>query len=192
MKESKSEKVGQSCPALCDPMDYTVHGIFQARILEWIAFPFSRRSSQPRDWTQVSCIAGRFWATREAYTYTPSLLGFLALQVTIVHWVGLYELYSMLKQVTYSMLSTNSVYVSRPISRVLPPPPPLPFGIHAFVPYFCDSISALQIRSSIPFFGFACSKLVRNLPAVWKIWAQSLDWEDPLEKGKATHSSILA
>ena len=40
-------KVAQSCPTLCDPMDYTVHGILQARILEWVAFPFSR-SSQPR------------------------------------------------------------------------------------------------------------------------------------------------
>ena len=39
-------------------MDYTVHGILQVRILAWVAFPFSRGSSQPRDWTQVSCIAG--------------------------------------------------------------------------------------------------------------------------------------
>ena len=38
----------QSCPTLCDPMDYTVHGILQSRILEWVAFPFSRGSSQPR------------------------------------------------------------------------------------------------------------------------------------------------
>ena len=45
-------KIAQSCPALCDPMDYTVRGILQARILEWVAFPFSRRSSQPRDRTQ--------------------------------------------------------------------------------------------------------------------------------------------
>ena len=61
-------KVAQSCPTLCNPMDYTVHGILQARIMEWVAFPFSRASSQPRDQTQVSCIAGRFftnWATRE-------------------------------------------------------------------------------------------------------------------------------
>ena len=52
---------------LCDPMDYTVHGILQARILEWVAFPFSRGSSQPRDQTQVSHIAGGFftsWAPR--------------------------------------------------------------------------------------------------------------------------------
>ena len=49
-------KVTQSCLTLCDPIDYTVHGILQARILEWVAFPFSRGSSQPRDQTQVSCI----------------------------------------------------------------------------------------------------------------------------------------
>ena len=52
-------KVAQSCPTLCNPMDYTVHGILQARILEWIAFPFSRGSSQPRDQTQVSLFASR-------------------------------------------------------------------------------------------------------------------------------------
>ena len=42
-------KVTQSCPTLCNPMDYTVHGILQARMLEWVAFPFSRGFSQPRD-----------------------------------------------------------------------------------------------------------------------------------------------
>ena len=70
--ESESE-VTQSCPTLSGPMDCSppgssVHGIFQARILEWVAISFSRGSSQSRDWTQVSCIAGRcfnLWATRE-------------------------------------------------------------------------------------------------------------------------------
>ena len=47
-----------SCVQLCVPMDCTVHGILQARILKWIAFPLPRGSSQPRDQTQVSCIAG--------------------------------------------------------------------------------------------------------------------------------------
>ena len=56
-------KVAQLCPILCDPMDYTVYGILQARILEWIAFPFSRESSQPRVRTQVSCIAGGFFTS---------------------------------------------------------------------------------------------------------------------------------
>ena len=51
-------KGAQLCPPLCHPMDYRVHGILQARILEWGAFPFSRGSSQPRVRTQVSCIAG--------------------------------------------------------------------------------------------------------------------------------------
>ena len=53
-------------------MDYIVHGILQARILEWVAFPFSGGSSQFRDQTQVSHIAGRFftsWVTREAQEY---------------------------------------------------------------------------------------------------------------------------
>ena len=61
-------KVSQWCPALCNPTDYTVHGILQARILEWVALPFSRGSSQPRDWTQVSHTADEFftsWAIGE-------------------------------------------------------------------------------------------------------------------------------
>ena len=67
--------VAHSYPTLCHPMDSSppgssVHRILQARILEWIAIPFSRGPSWPRDGTQVSCIAGGFftgWATREAY-----------------------------------------------------------------------------------------------------------------------------
>ena len=59
----------QLCPTLCDPMDYSlpgfsVHGILQARILEWVAIPISRRSFRPRDWTHVSyvsCNAGGFF-----------------------------------------------------------------------------------------------------------------------------------
>ena len=66
--------VAQSCPTLCKPVDcspqsFSVHGILQARILEWVAISFSRRSSRPRDRTWVSCIAGgcfTFWATTKA------------------------------------------------------------------------------------------------------------------------------
>ena len=53
-----------------------VHGILQARKLEWVALPFSRGSSQPRNWTRTSCTAGRFftnWAMREALPSSPSL-----------------------------------------------------------------------------------------------------------------------
>ena len=70
----EESEVAQSCPTLCDPMDCSlpgssIHGIFQARILEWVAISFYRRSSRPRDWTQVSHIVGRrftIWATRVA------------------------------------------------------------------------------------------------------------------------------
>ena len=60
--------VPQSCPTLCSPTDYSppgssVHRVLQARILEWVAIPFSRGSSLPRDRTHVSCIVGRFFTT---------------------------------------------------------------------------------------------------------------------------------
>ena len=71
--ESMKVLVFQLHPTLCDPMDCSlscssVHGILWARIMEWVAIPFSRGSSWPRDWTRVSCITGRFftiWPTRE-------------------------------------------------------------------------------------------------------------------------------
>ena len=72
---SESE-VAQSCPTLCNPMDCSLtgsslHGILQARVLEWVAVSFSRGSSRRRDQTRVSCIPGRrfkIWATREAHS----------------------------------------------------------------------------------------------------------------------------
>ena len=63
-EKQKKVKVTQSCPTLCDPMDYTVHGILQARILEWVAYPFYRGSSQPREQNQVSHVAGRFFTSQ--------------------------------------------------------------------------------------------------------------------------------
>ena len=70
-------EVAQSCPTLCNPMDCSLpgsslHGILQARVLEWVAISFSRGSSWPRDQTQVSRIPGKrfnLWATREAHQY---------------------------------------------------------------------------------------------------------------------------
>ena len=78
-------KVTHLCLTLCDPMYYRVHGILRARILEWVAFPFSRGSSQPRDRTQVSCIAGGYftsWATREAPKWSSVIWKWL-LSVTV-------------------------------------------------------------------------------------------------------------
>ena len=83
--EVKWSEVAQLCPTLCNPMDCSppgssVHGILQARILEWVVITFSRGSSRPRDRTQVSRIRGRcfnLWATREASKPFPGTeLGF--------------------------------------------------------------------------------------------------------------------
>ena len=77
---SSKSRSAQSCLTLSNPLDYSppgssVHGILQARIQEWVALPSSRGSSQPRDWTRVSCFAGRFftvWVTREAESKSES------------------------------------------------------------------------------------------------------------------------
>ena len=80
--ESESE-VAQSCPTLCNPVDcslpgFSIHGILQARILEWVAISFSKESSRPREQTQVSRIPGRrfnLWATRSNETYLMANFG---------------------------------------------------------------------------------------------------------------------
>ena len=86
--------VAQSCPTLCDPTDCSppgssVHGILQARILEWVAFPSSGGSSQPRGWPQVSRLEGRFfaiWARREARVDIYPLGFGVPSSVTTQHW----------------------------------------------------------------------------------------------------------
>ena len=100
---------------LCDPMDwslpgFSVYGIFQARVLEWVAICFSRGYSWPRDWTQVSCIAGRpftLWATREAWLVglPANLRGSHSLKHSKVT-VHLHQiLYQMLLYYTWSAIS---------------------------------------------------------------------------------------
>ena len=74
-------EVTQLCPSLCNPLDCnlpgsSVHGVFQAGVQEWVAISFSRGSFQSRDWTWVSCIAGRLftvWSSREAWNKAPNL-----------------------------------------------------------------------------------------------------------------------
>ena len=83
-------KVAQSFLTLCDPMNYTLHGILQARILEWVAFPFSRGSSQPRDQILVSYIAGGFFtnamSTRNKYELMSLSLKKKKNQPTLIHY----------------------------------------------------------------------------------------------------------
>ena len=73
--------VSDSCnPMVCSPPGSSVHGIFQARILEWVAMPSARGSSPPRDWTWVSCIAGKFFTNWATY---PTLFFLLFLRVIL-------------------------------------------------------------------------------------------------------------
>ena len=95
-----SKTPGESCYSslshvwLCDPVDCSppgssVHEILQARILEWVAIPFSKGSFQPRDWTQVSYIAGRFftiWVTREADGIGPRRAKSLRMPTAEISW----------------------------------------------------------------------------------------------------------
>ena len=104
-------EVAQSCLTLCYPMDCSlpgssVRGIFQARVLEWIAISFSRGSSQPRNWTRVSCIAGTcftIWATREA----PLLLKLSYNKTYHWSWTSLQNQYGT--QLTVNYLKTEDV-----------------------------------------------------------------------------------
>ena len=83
-------EVAQSCPTLCDPMDYSlpgssIHGIFQARVLEWVTISFSRGSSQPRDWTWDSRIIDRRFT--DVYTYTSICSCMLVLATLWIIWL---------------------------------------------------------------------------------------------------------
>ena len=82
----RESEVAQSCPTLCDPMDcsppdFSVHGIFQARVLEWVAISFSRGSSQPRNQTRVSRAAGRCFTSEPPGKPRVPISGFKSLLI---------------------------------------------------------------------------------------------------------------
>ena len=112
-------EVTQSCPTLCNPMDCSLpgsstHGIFQARILEWVAISFSRRSSQPRDLTQVSCIVSRHftvWATRE--------VGLHALQRLLIRKLPGPD--QVTREMNPSIHGETRKHLSPPVMEMFPP-----------------------------------------------------------------------
>ena len=106
----------------------SVHGILQARILELLAFPFSRQSSRPRDWTQVSCIVGRFctsWATREALTFSKDVQqilfdGFVVV-VQLLNHVWIFETpWTVAHQASLSFTVSQSLLKLMSIDLVMP------------------------------------------------------------------------
>ena len=94
-------KVTQSRLTLCNSMDYIVHEILQAGILEWVAFPFSRGSSQPRDGTQVSCTAG-------GHAVSPALILLVSQGQNITEPHQLKTLFTYLKKMSHFLFSLSS------------------------------------------------------------------------------------
>ena len=199
----------------CDPIDYTVHGLLQARILEWVAFPFSRGSSQPRDRTQVSRNAGGFftsWVTREAPKPPP----FCSVKVKVTQSCP-----ALCDPMDCSLpgSSVHGILQARILEPVALPSSRGPSWPRNQTPISCSSYSAGRFFTAEPpgnpfklytwglntticleiikswlwqYWAYLVAQLVKNMPAMWETWVRSLGWEDPLEKGMATHSSILA
>ena len=131
----------QSRLTFCDPMDcslpgLSVHGIFQARILEWVAISFSKRFSQPRDWTQVSHIVGRrftIWATSEVLPclQLSSVQSLSHVQLFVTPWIAACQAslsitnsWSLLKLMSIeSVMPFSHLILCRPL-LLLPPIPP--------------------------------------------------------------------
>ena len=151
-------------------MDYTAHEILQARKLEWVAFPFSRGSSQARDRTQVSSIAGRFstsWATREAHpTIRPEQISspvtqhssseipilavssvFLFLKSEVYHLLGRlwlsWQNQLLFNSIQYWMCSKGYIWLSELKEGTAK------FKIRQKLNFTSESISALTILSNI-------------------------------------------
>ena len=152
----------------CNPMDYSplgssVHGIFQARILEWIAISSSRWPSWPRDWTLVSCISSRLftvWATAEAQMIT---------------WYKVYNSKASNVNSGSHLLTVNSCCMALYILSHLP----------CMVYYHWNlQTSIFQGWANISQKGLDCNTLVKNPPPVQEMQetrVKSLGWDDPLE-----------
>ena len=133
-------EVAQLCPTLCDPMDcnlpgFSIHGILQARILEWVTISFSRGSSWPRDWTRASSIGGRrfnLWATREAPT-TYKVMS----KWSIVRNVVL----SVVNKLTYTSVQFSCSVMSDPLQphELQHARPPCPSSTPGVYPNSCPS-----------------------------------------------------
>ena len=176
--------VTHSCPTLCDPTDSSlpgssVHGILQARIPEWIAVLSSRGSSQPRDQTQVSLIAGRFftiWATRETQEYWRGSLSLFQGNFPIqeLNW-GLLHCRWILYQLSYP----GSPWGTNPLLSIMKPYP-IPLITLLFKLGFSVSVSAwgklfLEEVLSLGYLKFKISK--------------SYSWSSYL---RSPHSSIVS
>ena len=199
-------KVDQSCPILWDPMDYIVHGILQAWMLEWVAFPFSRESSQPRDQTQVSCTAGRFfpsWATREAQDTRVGSLSLLQqifltqeLNRDLLHYRQI--LYQLSYQGSQTIYSQNTVFyispsntLARQHNSVVDKTATLGYSqtiSHFSLCLSVQSLSCVQLFETPWTAACQASLSVSNSRSLLKL--MSIEWENFLNRKKAKTQSL--
>ena len=116
---------------LCDPMDYIVEGILQARILDWVIFPFSRGSSEPRDWTQVFRITGGFLTSggieeAQKSVQFSSVQSLRCVWLFATPWTGACQAslsitnsWSLHKMSTESLMTSNHLILCHPFSSHL-------------------------------------------------------------------------
>ena len=124
-------KVAQLCPTLCNPMYFTVHGILQARILDWAAYPFTSGSFQPRNQTGVTCIAGGFfnnWAMRVRSTLqNQSVQSLSYVRLFATPWTAMCQAslcitnsWSLLKVMSIALvMSSNHLILCHPLLLLL-------------------------------------------------------------------------
>ena len=147
------------------PLDYTVHGILQTRILEWVAFPFSRGSSQPQE-SNPGLPHCRRILYQLSHKGSPRIL----------EWVA--------------YLFSNGSFWPRNQTRVSCIAGVFFTTREAHIPGFPGSLKLYNFYMYIKLKrltrDFPGGLVVKNLPAMWETWVQSLGWEDPLEKGKTT------
>ena len=169
----------------CSLPDSSVQGILQARILEWIAMPSSRGSSQPRDQTQVSHLAGGFFTSEPPEKPLNTGVGSLSLLQGSC-WPRNWTRVSCIVGGFFTSWATREaqgliVLIWKIVLAIIIPLLPISQGCYGIIccPYYPSTHPLV-------------AHLVKNPPAMRETWVWSLGWEDPLEKGKAIHSSILA
>ena len=166
-------------PKGCSPPGSSVHGLLQAKTMEWVTISFSRGSCWPRDWTRVSCIAGKFftnWATREdLYHLHLSLDKTFRLLLCLAYW----------KQCCYKHCKGFPRISGSKESGC-------DAGDYSSIPGLGKSTRKGMGYAFRSFWAPLVAQLVKNPPAMWETWVQSLGWENPLEEGMAIHSSLLA
>jgi len=189
--------VAQSCQTVYDPMDCSppdslVCGISQARILEWVAFLFSKGSFQPRDWTCSLALQVDFtiWATKEALDSTNKVVLNILVLIHIIFslfWVRT-------RNSPGSKLLSHREDISLIVQEIVkhfPKVVELEFQLfHVYVSIWCCQSLIVAILQM--WVGFPGGLYGKEFICMQETEVRSLAWKDPLEKEMATHSSTLA